>query len=70
MAVWPGRPRESAGAGPDCADCSSRAGKMGGRAGRQQFSEVLSKGRQQFSELLSEAPQQFSELLKKLNSRH
>ena len=27
MAVWPGNPRESAGAGPDCADCSSRAGK-------------------------------------------
>ena len=27
MAVWPGNPRESAGAGPDCADCSSRAEK-------------------------------------------
>ena len=27
MAVWPGNPRESAGAGPDCADCSSLAGK-------------------------------------------
>ena len=27
MAVWPGNPRESAGAGPDCTDCSSRAGK-------------------------------------------
>ena len=28
MAVWPGNPRESVGAGPDCADCSSRAEKL------------------------------------------
>ena len=28
MAVWPGNPRESAGAGPDCADCSSLGGNL------------------------------------------